>query len=55
MNQVKCPLCFSSNVTIVSSDQTREVATIHCFACGKEAEIDTEDFQVDTGDLPDTE
>ena len=52
MNLVKCPLCLSMNVTIVSSDETRELITIHCFACGKESEIDNEDFQVDTDDLP---
>ena len=52
MNQVKCPYCFSVNVTIVSSDESRELTSIHCFNCGKDAEIDTEDFQVDTGDLP---
>ena len=52
MNQVKCPHCFSLNVTIVSSDETREVVTVHCLECGKTADIDTEDFMVDTGDLP---
>lgn len=52
MNQVKCPLCFSSNVTIVSSDERRELVSILCLACGKASEIDTEQFLVDTEDLP---
>ncbi len=52
MNQVKCPHCFSTTVTIVSSDETREVMTIQCLACGKVSEIDTEHFLVDTEDLP---
>ena len=52
MNQVKCPHCFSLNVTIVSADMSREIATIQCFDCGQASEIDTEQFHVDTGDLP---
>ena len=52
MNEVKCAHCFSRNVTIVSSDETRELITIQCFDCGKLSEVDTEQFLVDTGDLP---
>lgn len=52
MNEVKCPHCFSQNVTIISSDATRELVTIQCLTCGKTAQIDTEQFIVDTGDLP---
>ena len=52
MNQVKCPQCYSLNVTIVSSDELNGLVTIQCFECGDTSEIDTEDFHVDTGDLP---
>jgi len=52
MNQVKCSYCFSLNVTIVSSDETREVTTVQCLDCGRTSELDTEQFIVDTGDLP---
>ena len=51
MNQVECPYCFSTNVTIVSSDETRELVTIRCLDCRKTSAIDTEQFLVDTEDL----
>ena len=52
MNQVKCPYCFSTTVTVVSPSETREAIVIQCLDCGKAAEIDVENFNVDTGDLP---
>lgn len=52
MNDVKCAYCYSTNVTIVGSAQTREVVTIKCLACGEVSEIDAENFNVDTEDLP---
>jgi transcription elongation factor Elf1 len=52
MNEAKCAYCFSTSVTIISSDQTREAALIQCLDCGKTSEIDTENFNVETGDLP---
>ncbi len=52
MNQVQCPHCYATTVTILSSDAMREVMTIQCLACGRQAEIDTEQFLVDTEDLP---
>ena len=52
MNEAKCAYCYSSNVTIVSSYETREVAIIKCLDCGKESEIDVENFNVDVDDLP---
>jgi len=52
MNQVKCPHCFSLDVTIISADATRELVTIQCFECGKTAEVDREHLTVDTEDLP---
>lgn len=52
MNEVKCASCSSTNVTITSSDETREVVMIQCFDCGKTSEIDAKNFKVDTGDLP---
>ena len=52
MNQVKCAYCFSTNVTVVSSEETREVVTIKCLDCGKTSQIDVENFQIDIGDLP---
>ena len=52
MNQVKCPYCFSTNVTVVNSYETREVAVITCLDCGKTAEIDVENFNVDVSDVP---
>ncbi len=51
MNQVKCAWCYSTNVTIVSSYETREVVVITCLDCGKTSEIDAENFNVDTEDL----
>ena len=52
MNQVRCPECYSLNVTIVDADQSRGVITIQCFECGQETEVDAEAFKVDTEDLP---
>jgi len=52
MNEAKCAYCYSTNVTIVSSYETREVVVIKCLDCGKESEIDVENFNVDTEDLP---
>ena len=52
MNRVKCPYCFSLNVTIVSADATRELVTLQCFECGKASEVDREHVDVDTEDLP---
>ena len=52
MNEVKCAYCFSTNVTIVSSDETREVVTVRCLECEKTSDIDAENFNVDTEDLP---
>lgn len=52
MNEVKCAYCFSTQVTIVESDQTREVITVQCIDCGKQSDIDVESFIVDPDDLP---
>ena len=52
MNQVKCAYCYLTNVSVVSSYETREVAVIQCLDCGKTSEIDVENFMVDTTDLP---
>ena len=52
MNQVRCPECYSLNVTIVDSDEARGLVTVQCFECGQKTEIDAEAFRVDTGDLP---
>ena len=52
MNQVKCAHCFSTNVTVVSSYETREVIVIRCLDCDKTSESDVENFNVDTEDLP---
>lgn len=52
MNQVKCAHCYSTNVHIISSYETRQVVVIQCLDCAKTSEIDTENFVVDTGDLP---
>mgnify|MGYP001617729920 CR=1 FL=1 len=52
MNQVQCAYCFSTNVTIVSSEETRQVISVQCLDCGKLSQIDVENFQVDTDDLP---
>ena len=52
MNAVKCAYCFSTNVTIVSSEENKEAVIIRCFDCGKTSEIDVENFNVDTEDLP---
>ena len=52
MNEVKCAYCYSTNVTIVSSEETKDVITIQCLDCEKTSEIDVENFNVDTGDLP---
>lgn len=52
MNQVKCDYCYSTHVTVVSSYETREVVVVQCLDCGKTSEVDVENFQVDTGDLP---
>ena len=52
MNQVRCPQCDATQVTVVDSDETRDVVTIHCVSCGRTSEISGEQFHVDTGDLP---
>lgn len=52
MNQVKCSFCYSTNVTVVSSYETREVIVIKCLECGQTSDIDVENFNVDTDDLP---
>lgn len=52
MNQVKCGYCYSTNVSVVSSYETREVVVVQCLDCGKTSEVDVETFQVNTGDLP---
>lgn len=52
MNTVKCAYCFSTNVTIVSSEENKEAVIIKCLDCGKVSEIDVENFNVDTEDLP---
>ncbi len=52
MNQVKCAFCFSTNVTIVSSEETAQVISVYCLDCGKTSQVDVENFQVDTEDLP---
>ena len=52
MNQVKCAYCFSTNVTVVSAYPGRDVIVVQCLDCGKTSENDTENFEVDTGDLP---
>ena len=52
MNQVKCAYCFSTNVTVISSMETKDVIVVQCLDCSKTSEIDVENFNVDTGDLP---
>ena len=52
MNQVKCGYCYSSNVTVVSSYETRQVIVVKCLDCGETSEVDVENFNVDVGDLP---
>ena len=52
MNEVKCAHCLSTNVTIVSSDETRQVIHVCCLDCGKTSDVDVENFNVDTEDLP---
>lgn len=52
MNQVKCAFCFSTNVTIVSAAETAQVISVRCLDCGKTSQVDVENFQVDTEDLP---
>lgn len=52
MNQVRCPRCDSVNVTVVSTDPPRALVTIQCFNCGQTSDIHTEQFTVDTDDLP---
>jgi len=52
MNQVQCAHCFSTNVTVVSSYETREVIVVKCVECGKTSEVDVENFSVDVDDLP---
>ncbi len=52
VNEVKCGQCSSTNVSVVSSDETRAVIVVQCFDCDKTSEVDVEKFQVDTDDLP---
>lgn len=52
MNQVRCPHCDATQVTIVDSEEARNVVKIHCLSCGLTSEISGEQFHVDTGDLP---
>lgn len=52
MNQVQCAYCLSTNVTVVSSEENKEAVTIKCLACGRESQIDVENFNVDLNDLP---
>ena len=52
MNQVKCAYCFSTNVTVISSMETKDVIVVQCLDCSKTSEIDVENFRVDTDDLP---
>mgnify|MGYP001590894195 FL=1 len=52
MNRVKCGHCYSTNVSVVSSYETREVVVVQCLDCGKQSEIDVENFNVETTDLP---
>ncbi len=52
MNEVKCGHCSSTNVSTVSSDETRDIIVVQCFDCGKTSDVDVEKFQVDTDDLP---
>ena len=52
MNQVKCGYCYSTNVSVVSSYETRQVMVIRCLDCDKTSEVDVENFLVDTTDLP---
>ena len=52
MNQVRCPHCDATQVTVVDSDAARNVVTIHCLGCGQTSEIPGEQFHVDTDDLP---
>ena len=44
MSQYKCPYCFSDRVKIVSSERTREVMVLRCLQCGRESQVDTENF-----------
>jgi len=41
---------YSTNVTILSSYDTRQVVVIQCLDCGKTSDSDTEHGIVDTGD-----
>jgi hypothetical protein len=52
MNRVKCGYCYSTNVSVVSSYETREAVVVQCLDCGKQSEIDVENFNVETTDLP---
>ena len=52
MDQVKCAHCYSTNVTVLSSYETRQVMVIQCLDCGNTSDIDTENFIVDTDDVP---
>ena len=42
MDELKCPYCFSTHVDIIDSYETRDVAVVQCYTCGRVAEIDTE-------------
>lgn len=46
--EMKCPYCFSPDVTVVSSLKRRDVAVIHCARCGQTSEVDVENLNADT-------
>ena len=52
MNQVACPKCGSSHVTVVDSNESEGWVSIHCLACSETSRISGEDFKVDIDDLP---
>lgn len=51
MKDIRCPLCSSSRVVIVDSEETREVITIRCLDCGRHSYLDTENDHTDPGDV----
>ena len=42
MTQLKCAQCYSTDVRIVDSYETRDVVVVECRSCGRQSELDTE-------------
>jgi hypothetical protein len=51
MNSVKCSFCFSEEVTVVSSHETKEAIDIRCMVCQAVSTVDVENFDVDLEDV----